>query len=67
MILMLRREGLSLELLVMQRLLDERRDAYIAALRNADRGDLTPWLEFFAATLADALHVTARLAENFGT
>ncbi len=55
MTLMLRREGLALELLVLQKLLDERREAYIAALRDADQGDLTRWIEFFAATLADAL------------
>jgi len=63
MTLMLRREGFALELLVMQRLLDERREAYIAALRDADRGDLTRWLEFFTATLADAITETVRLTK----
>jgi len=63
MTLMLRREGYWFEVLVLQRLLDERREAYIAALRHADRGDLTQWLEFFTATLADAIAETARLIE----
>lgn len=58
--LILRREGFEFELLILQRLLDEQRDAYIAALRDADRGDLTHWLEFFAATLADATDEASR-------
>ena len=53
--LVLRRDGFTFELLVLQRLLDERRESYIAALREADQGDLTRWIEFFAATLADAI------------
>ena len=55
MTLVLRRDGFTFELLVLQRLLDERRESYIAALREADQGDLTRWIEFFAATLADAI------------
>lgn len=53
--LVLRRDGFTFELLVLQRVLDERRESYIAALREADQGDLTRWIEFFAATLADAI------------
>jgi hypothetical protein len=40
---------------VLQRLLDERREGYLAALRQADEGDLTPWLDFLTQTLLDAL------------
>jgi len=58
--LVLRRDGFTFELLVLQRLLDERRESYIAALREADQGDLTRWIEFFAATLADAIDEAAR-------
>jgi fido (protein-threonine AMPylation protein) len=59
--LLLRRAGFGLELLVLQRLLDERREVYIASLREADRGDLTHWIAFFVATLADALAEVERL------
>jgi hypothetical protein len=39
----------------LQRVLDERRDAYIASLRAADRGRHQEWVQFFAQAVLDAL------------
>jgi fido (protein-threonine AMPylation protein) len=61
MTLMLRREGFDYEVLVLQRLFDESRKEYINALRRADEGDLTPWVEFLVETLQAAMLETARL------
>jgi Fic family protein len=61
MTLMLRRDGFEFELLVLQRLLDERREGYLAALRQADEGDLTSWLDFLTQTLLDALDESSNL------
>jgi Fic family protein len=62
--LALRREGFGFELLVLQRLFDEHREEYIAVLREADQGDLTHWIEFFAAALADAAAEANRLTSS---
>lgn len=61
MTLMLRREGFDYEVLVLQRILDERRTEYIAALRAADQGDLNTWIVFFVNALCAATQETARL------
>ena len=61
MTLVLRREGFEYEVLVLQRLLDENRSAYINALHTADEGDLTEWVMFLAKALHDAVVETARL------
>jgi fido (protein-threonine AMPylation protein) len=55
MTLILRREGFAYEVLVLQRLLDENRVAYIKALRTADEGDLTDWIVFLAQMLRKAI------------
>ena len=49
------RAGFPAKILVLQRILDEGRDAYINALRAADRGNIQGWVQFFAEALADAL------------
>jgi fido (protein-threonine AMPylation protein) len=61
MTLMLCREGFEYEVLILQKLLDERRNAYIHALRTADNGDLTEWILFFAHALRDALYASEQL------
>lgn len=53
--LLLRRDGFPIEILALQRILDERRDVYIATLREADRGDLNSWLQFFTQAVRDTL------------
>ena len=53
--LLLWRAGFPAKILVLQRILDEGRDAYIDALRAADRGNIQGWVQFFAEALADAL------------
>ena len=60
MTLLLRREGFEYEVLVLQRLLDEDREAYIAALRRADAGDLTEWIVYLAQAIRHALIETQR-------
>lgn len=45
--------------LLLQRVLDERRELYIAALRQADRGNLGGWTRFFAQAVRDALRLAA--------
>jgi len=54
------RSGFPAEILVLQRILDERRDAYISALRAADQGKRQQWVQFFAEAVADALKVQSR-------
>jgi Fic family protein len=63
MTLMLRREGFEYEILVLQRLLDEDREAYIAALRRADAGDLTEWIVYLGQAIRQALLETQRLTQ----
>ena len=53
--LLLRRDDFPIEILALQRVLDERRNAYIATLQEADRGDLSGWLQFFTTAVRDAL------------
>ena len=57
--LLLWRAGFPAEILFLQRILDERRDLYITALRHADRGDLDGWIRFFAQAVRDALRLAA--------
>jgi Fic family protein len=47
--------GFPAQILSLQRILDERRDAYITALRQADRGYRQGWVQFFAEAVLDAL------------
>jgi Fic family protein len=54
--LLLWRAGFPAEILVLQRILDERRDAYVASLREADRGRYQQWVQFFAQAVLDALN-----------
>ena len=61
MTLMMRREGFEYEVLVLQRLMDDDREAYIAALRRADAGDLTEWIVYLAQAIHHALIETERL------
>lgn len=63
-ILLLQRDGFPLEILALQRVLDERRDIYISTLREADRGALSGWLRFFAEVVHDALQQTMPLDTN---
>ncbi len=53
--LLLWRSSFPAEILILQRVLDDNRNAYIDALRAADRGDVQRWVQFFAQALADAL------------
>lgn len=53
--ILLWRAGFPAEILVLQRILDQRRDAYIASLRAADRGRHQEWVQFFAHAVLDAL------------
>lgn len=46
---------IRVEILALQRILDEQRDAYISTLREADQGDLNAWLRFFASAVHRAL------------
>lgn len=64
MTLILRREGFDCEVLVLQRLFDEDRAAYIQALREADAGDLTPWMVYLAQTLRRALIEVQRIKRS---
>jgi len=50
-----------LEILALQRVLDERRDLYIGALREADQGTLSGWLHFFVEAVRDALQQAIQL------
>ena len=58
--LLLWRAGFPTEILVLQRVLDARRDSYIAALRAADRGGLDAWVQFLADAVREALAEAAR-------
>ena len=53
--LILWRNGFSLEVLTLQRILDERREDYMATLRQADRGEMAGWVGFFVEAVRDAL------------
>lgn len=53
--LLLWRAGFPAQILALQRILDERRNAYIAALRAADQGNRQGWVQFFADAVVDAL------------
>jgi fido (protein-threonine AMPylation protein) len=53
--LLLWRAGFPLEVLILQHILDKRREAHINALRAADRGNLTGWVRFFSKAVRDAL------------
>jgi fido (protein-threonine AMPylation protein) len=64
MTLILRRAGFDYEILVAQRLFDENRVDYIAALRSADAGDLTAWIVYLAQTIRAALIETQRLRQS---
>jgi Fic family protein len=55
--LLLWRGGYPAEILLLQRVLDERREAYITALRRADHGDVSQWTAFFAQAVRDALRL----------
>ena len=57
--LLLWRAGFPAEILLLQRILDERRDLYITALRQADQGELAGWTRFFAQAVRDALRLAA--------
>lgn len=54
-ILLFWRDGFPVDILALQRVLDQRRDAYIDGLRAADKGNMNQWLEFFGRSLRDAL------------
>jgi fido (protein-threonine AMPylation protein) len=64
MTLILRREGFEYEVLVLQKILDEDRDRYIAALHSADMGNLTEWIVYLARSIRDALIETRRLKQR---
>lgn len=53
--LLLRRDGFPIEILALQRVMDQRRSVYIATLQQADQGDLNGWLQFFTIAVRDAL------------
>ncbi len=58
--LLLRRNDFSIEILALQRVIDERRNAYITTLQQADQGDLNSWLQFFSIAVRDALQEVDR-------
>jgi len=60
--LLLWRAGYGYELLTLQQVLDEQRDAYISALRSADAGDVTGWVAFFVGAVQAALREMLRLS-----
>lgn len=55
--LMLWQAGFPVQILALQRILDERREQYIDALRSADQGNVQGWVQFFAQAVRDALHI----------
>ena len=61
MTLILARAGFGYELLMLQQVLDEDRQNYIQALRLADAGDLTAWVEYLAWAVVEALRRTLAL------
>ncbi|MFZ4657718.1 MAG: Fic family protein [Caldilineaceae bacterium] len=54
--LVLWQAGFPVQILALQRILDERREQYIDALRSADQGNVQRWVQFFAQAVRDALH-----------
>ncbi len=65
--LLLWREGYAFSLFILQRILDERREAYIAALCAADRGDEAGWIAFFVRAVRDALAEALRLDDSLAS
>ena len=61
MTLLLRRDGFEYEVLVLQKVFDEDRAAYIEVLRQADAGDLSAWTLYLAQAIRRALLETRRL------
>jgi fido (protein-threonine AMPylation protein) len=53
--LIFQRAGYPVEILRLQRVLDERREQYMTALRAADQGNVQEWVQFFAQAVRDAL------------
>jgi Fic family protein len=53
--LLLRRDDFPIEIFALQRVVDERRNVYIATLQEADQGDPNGWLQFFTIAVRDAL------------
>jgi len=64
MTLILRRAHFGYELLVLQQVLDENRDDYVQALRQADAGDLTDWVLFLAGAIKLAIERTLALKRS---
>lgn len=62
--LILWRAGFQMEVLTLQRILDERREGYISALRGADRGELAGWVRFFVEAVRDALRSSRKPAQS---
>lgn len=60
-ILLLWQSGFPTEILALQRVLDERRDAYVAALRAADQGNIQEWVRFIVNAVVDALQTEMQL------
>jgi len=60
-VLLLWQSGFPTEILALQRVLDERRDAYVAALRAADQGNIQEWVRFFVDAVVDALQTEMQL------
>lgn len=54
-ILLLWQAGFPGQILALQRILDERREAYIDALRSADLGNVQGWVQFFVLAVRNAL------------
>lgn len=54
-ILLLWQAGFPVQILALQRILDERREAYIDALRSADLGNVQGWVQFFVLAVRNAL------------
>jgi Fic family protein len=53
--LIFQRAGYPVEILRLQRVLDERREQYMTALRAADQGNVQEWVQFFAQAVREAL------------
>ena len=54
-ILMVWQAGFPIQILTLQRILDQQRDQYIDALRHADQGNVQGWVQFFVTVIRDAL------------
>lgn len=62
--LLLRRDGFEYEVLVLQKLFDDDRTAYIEVLREADAGDLSAGTLYLAQAVRRALLETRRLRSS---